>query len=143
MRSRTRKGGNHTTTADSSETATLNEVMLAVEFLGLVYFLVVIAALQSLIIWLEETIYRRLFQIKSFLELVLLYRIRPLIASGMFGSPIPCQNNFPFFLFFSSLFGTRGSSIAFAFFPKTWQQRENNVAWSGRDGIACRNKDGM
>ena len=84
MRSRTRKGGNHTTTADSSETATLNEVMLAVEFLGLVYFLVVIAALQSLIIWLEETIYRRLFQIKSFLELVLLYRIRPLIASGMF-----------------------------------------------------------
>ena len=56
MQSRTHKGGNHTTTADSSETETLNEVMLAVEFLGLVYLVVVIAALQSLIIWLEETI---------------------------------------------------------------------------------------
>ena len=50
MRSRTRKGGNRVSTTDSSETETLkflNEVMLTVEFLGLVYLVVVTTALQS------------------------------------------------------------------------------------------------
>ena len=47
MRSRTRNGGNRATTTDSSETETPNEVMFAVEFLGLVYLVVIIAAVQS------------------------------------------------------------------------------------------------
>ena len=42
------QGGNHATTTDSSETETPNEVMLAIEFLGLVYLLVVVAALHRL-----------------------------------------------------------------------------------------------
>ena len=46
MQSRTRKGGNRATTTDSSETETPNEVMLAVEFLRLVYLVVVTAAVQ-------------------------------------------------------------------------------------------------
>ena len=41
MRSRTRKGGNRAITTDSSETETPNEVMLAVEFLELVYLVLV------------------------------------------------------------------------------------------------------
>ena len=47
MRSRRRKEGNRATTTDSSETETPNEVMLAIEFLGLVYLVVVTAAVQS------------------------------------------------------------------------------------------------
>ena len=43
MRSLTRKAGNRATTTDSSETETPNEEMLAVEFLGLVYLVVVTA----------------------------------------------------------------------------------------------------
>ena len=47
MGSRRRKGGNRATTTDSSETETPNEVVLAIEFLGLVYLVVVTAAVQS------------------------------------------------------------------------------------------------
>ena len=65
--------------------------MVALEFLGLVYLVVVIAAFHSLfdesLILFEETIYRCLHQILSFLALVLLI-IRPSVISGMFVSPI-------------------------------------------------------
>ena len=47
MQSRTLKEGNCATTTVSSETETVNEVMLAVEFLGFVYLVVVTAAVQS------------------------------------------------------------------------------------------------
>ena len=47
MQSRTCKGGNHATITDSSETETPNKIMLAVKFLGLVYLVVVTAAVQS------------------------------------------------------------------------------------------------
>ena len=40
-------------------------------------------------------------------------------------------------------FAQKSSSIAFAFFLKIWQQRENIVALSGRDKIACWNKDSV
>ena len=53
------------------------------------------------------------------------------------------KKQFLFFFFLPFSLAQKGSSIAFAFLLKTWQQRENIVAWSGRDEIACRNKDGM
>ena len=56
--------------------------------------------------------------------------------------PNPCQNNFLVF-FLPIPLVQKGSSIAFAFFCKTWQQRENIVAWSGRDEIECPNKAGV
>ena len=46
------------------------------------------------------------------------------------------SKQFPCFLF-TDLFGTKGSSIVFAFHRKIWQQRKNIVVWSGRDKIAC------
>ena len=77
------------------------------------------------------------------LELVLRI-IRPFVASGKFVSPILVDvKTISFFFFLPLSLTQKGSSIAFAFFLKTWQQRENIVAWSGRDKIACRNKDGM
>ena len=79
--------------------------------------------------------YARTIPRRNFLGLVLRV-IRPFVASGNFVSPIP------FFILPLSL-AQKGGSIALAFFLKTWQQRENIVAWSGRDKIACRNKDGM
>ena len=45
-----------------------------------------------------------------------------------------------FLFFFLPLFlAQKGSSIAFAFLLKTWQQRENIVAWCGHDdGVETR-----
>ena len=83
-------------------------------------------------IWFEETIYRRLLQILSFFELVLLI-IRPFVASGMFVSPILVKA-VSSFSFHRSLWHRRVARS---------QQRENIVAWSGRDEIACQNKGGM
>ena len=47
------------------------------------------------------------------------------------------------FIFLPLSLTQKGGSIAFAFLLKTCQQHENIVAWSGRDEIACRNKDDM
>ena len=52
-------------------------------------------------IWVEETIYCRLLEILSFLELLLLI-IRPFVASGMFVSPILVKG-ISFFSFYRSL----------------------------------------
>ena len=49
---------------------------------------------------------------------------------------------FLFFFFLPFSLAQMGSSIAFAFLLKTWEQRENIVALSGRE-IASQNKDDM
>ena len=54
----------------------------------------------------------------------------------------PFQSNF-LVIFLPTSLVQKGSSIAFAFSWKIWQQRRNIVAWSGCDEIACWNKDGM
>ena len=46
-----------------------------------------------------------------------------------------------FFFLFTTIFGTKGQLDRFRFsLEDNWQQRENIVAWPGRDEIACRNK---
>ena len=52
------------------------------------------------------------------------------------------KSNFLFY-FLPLFLAQKGSSIAFAFLLKTWQQHENIVAWSGRNEIACRKKNDM
>ena len=92
--------------------------MLAVEFLGLVYHVVVTAAVSLIFdksfVWFEETIYCPLLEILSFLELVLLI-VRPFVASGMFVSPILVKA-ISFFSFCRSLWTK--AALSLSLFPR-------------------------
>ena len=74
-------------------------------------------------IWFEETIYRRLLEILSFLELMLLIII-PFVASGMFVSPMLVKA-ISFFSFYHSLWTKAARSLLL--FPRRHGNRTKTL----------------
>ena len=122
--------------------------MLAVVFLGLVYLVVVIVALQSLLKASYGLRKPSLFIAASFLKALLLNTIckpvcKTLLSLAACLSAQSLSKQFPFYCSLWHERAARSLSLFFEDMATARKYYSRIVAWSGRDEIACRNKDGM